>query len=192
MRESDMALPVANWLKSQGYRVYPEEMQYDFVASNDEQIVIVEMKLSLTWKLCQQVSRAAYNCVRTYAAIATKPRDKNYKVLKDYGAGIILVRNGQVVVLDEPGTNRLHIRKYWEPQIIERLRNKPEPKEIIAGIPQLKGNGPMQRLMPIVREYFERNPKATWKQAFSEIPNHYANYRSFGQHLSHARVTDCV
>lgn len=189
MKECDMAIPVANWLRAQGYRVYPEEMQYDFIATNGDHVVIIEMKLALTQSLCLQLSRASYHCPRTYGVIATTPRKgRNLDWLKGYGAGLLQVQEGVVRVLHECTLAKPY-RPKWEQETIHRLSGKPEPTEIRAGIPQLKGEGPMQRLIPVVREYFARNPAATWKQAFSDIPNHYASHKSFGQHLAHARIT---
>jgi len=48
----------------------------------------------------------------------------------------------------------------------------------IAGKPTLKGEGPAQECYERVQKFKQAQPKATWKEVFENVGNHYANPRS--------------
>lgn len=110
MKESDLYLPLKQYLESQNYEVKGEVCDCDVVAvKEDESPVIVELKLSLNLDvLLQGVDRLALSSI-IYVGIPKdcksfkKKRKLALKLLKMLGFGLILidpVKNKVEVVLD--------------------------------------------------------------------------------------------
>ncbi|GAG36697.1 unnamed protein product, partial [marine sediment metagenome] len=47
-----------------------------------------------------------------------------------------------------------------------------------AGKPNRKGVGPAQECWRNIIKYRAEHPKATWRELFQKIPNHYSNHKN--------------
>lgn len=94
-----MYKPLKAFYESKGYEVYAEVGKCDTVAINasDGEIIAIEMKLGLNFKVFEQAYRHIGAAHKVYVCVPAPPannRSKNNfacKVLKDYGIGVIYV-----------------------------------------------------------------------------------------------------
>ena len=98
MKESDLYLPVKRFLESQGYQVKGEVANCDIAAvRDDEELVVVELKLSLNLDvLLQAVERLAvtskvYIGVPVGNATLQKRRRQTLKLLRMLGLGLLVI-----------------------------------------------------------------------------------------------------
>lgn len=191
MKEADLAKPVANWLRQQGYVVYAEipclSRCVDFIGLRNSDIICVELKKSLTTKQPKRarnytspVLYQARSCQlitpTVYVAVATKPRVNSIEACKKKGVGILRVcSESEVIEIVSP-------RKRFEP--LGYLQKEVKTQCIAfgpsddAGKPQQAGKGPAQEVGKCVQQYVKEHPKAGWKEIYENVPNHYSNYRS--------------
>ncbi len=120
MKETDLYLPVKNFLEDQGYEVKAEVTDCDLVAVRDGDLpVIVELKLSLSLDLMiqgitrQSITDAVYIAVPAKSGKAWNKRRKDaVKLCKRLGLGLISVRFGKgaasVLVHADPGAHKVH------------------------------------------------------------------------------------
>lgn len=98
MKESDLSLPVTNYLEQNGYKVQCEVLSTDIVAVKEEEIIAIELKKSFNATLLIQAVERQKFADSVYLAIP-KPRNlrkmKNHKgmcyLLKRLGLGLIFV-----------------------------------------------------------------------------------------------------
>jgi len=179
MKETDLAKPVADWLRSKGYTVYSEIPFYtrclDMVGLNGSEIIVVELKLSLSIKLIKQAVIAQLATNDIYVGIPTNPRPNSIELCKKYHLGILSVQDGKVLEILKPSS----ARQVWD-SMRQHLRDNAlltEPNDA-AGLPMMSGCGPAQAVGEMVKEYVGKNPKAGWREIFENVPNHYSNYQS--------------
>ncbi|WBW94726.1 DUF2161 family putative PD-(D/E)XK-type phosphodiesterase [Oceanirhabdus sp. W0125-5] len=109
LKESDMYIPLKNFLEKQGFSVKGEVKECDIVGERDGQVVIVEMKKSLNFKLLLQGSLRQKISDNVYLAIE-KPKKSHYTkewndkkyLLKRLELGLIFVKKDKVEVIIEP------------------------------------------------------------------------------------------
>ncbi|ACV63253.1 hypothetical protein Dtox_2444 [Desulfofarcimen acetoxidans DSM 771] len=95
MKESDMFLPIKQYLEEEGYMVYAEVPCYgktaDIVAVKGKLVTVIETKLTMNIKLLEQVFEWRHKAHYIYAAVPQKTRISLLvrKLLIDYGIGII-------------------------------------------------------------------------------------------------------
>lgn len=94
MAESDLYIPVRDWLTARGYEVHVELFGADVIALKDGRVTVVELKSCLSWELIRQLTARAAWADYCYAAVPTDPRDT--KVLRHSGFGLLQVVNGLV------------------------------------------------------------------------------------------------
>lgn len=191
MKETDLAKPVANWMRNQGYTVYAEVPLsgrcVDFVGLRNGDMICIELKCSLTTKQPKRarsytspVLYQARSCQLitpiVYVAVATNPRISSIEACKKIGVGVLRVcSEGKVIEITPP-------HKRFEPFA-------PHQREVRAfclateasddaGKPQQAGDGPAQDCYWRIKKYRETHPKATWKDIFREVPNHYSSQQS--------------
>lgn len=58
----------------------------------------------------------------------------------------------------------------------------------VAGLPNMKGSGPAQKVLKLVEDAFVKDPKVSWKVLFDTIPNHYSSHFSMRQAINKARI----
>ena len=115
MSESDLYLPVKRFLESQGYEVKGEVGDCDVAAvRGDEELVVVELKLSLNLELVlQAVDRLAVTS-KVYVGVPVgthnlrRRRRQTVKLLRMLGLGLLVIdpdveRHGVDAVLDPGG-----------------------------------------------------------------------------------------
>lgn len=101
MAESDLYIPVRDWLRAQGWTVHVELFDCDVIATkpdttcpNGVRIRVVELKPCLTGVLmCQLYTRAMW-ADEVMAAVASEARATTE--LRDNGFGLLQVRDGKV------------------------------------------------------------------------------------------------
>lgn len=183
LREAALFPAVKAWLEARGYAVYAEVPFYssciDVVGTKGKSIVAVELKTSLTRKVLCQASLNQLFTRESYAAVATRPRKLDQA--REAGVGVLSVHDGRVaVLLDSAGPytpNPHHVKR-----ILEYCQG--EPGDGVGGKPCLLGQGPAQDCKRRVEEYREKHPKATWREIFAAVPNHYASHNSMRQSLT--------
>ncbi len=96
--ESDLFVPVQQYLITQGYSVKAEVLHCDVTAVKDDEIVVVELKKNLNISLLIQAAKRQKFADSVYVAIARKPDKKlprNFKgachLLKRLELGLIFV-----------------------------------------------------------------------------------------------------
>ncbi|NIX55326.1 MAG: hypothetical protein GWN14_05180 [candidate division Zixibacteria bacterium] len=189
MKESNLSRPVQLWLEEHGWTVYTEVIYWhraiDIVAERGEEICVVELKLSFTKGLRQQLSRCHTFSNAIYGAVASSPNEESFKWCKRHGVGVLQILHGCAVELLQPSG------KYYRTDgtivgIVPSLRSLSRMKKIlarmtpggVAGKPNEKGVGPAQDVERAIVTYRESHPKVTWLELWEQIPNHYVSPRS--------------
>lgn len=181
MKETDLYLPMKEWFKQRGYEVRPEVCTlgriFDAIAVKRDIVVAIEMKLSLTKKLFDQIKYGHLFADYSYSVIGSIPRIEsetlNYH-LND-GIGILSIRNNIVKELYPPKKHTKPVDRYHQ-QAIDYIKKSKD--EGIGGSANLKGIGPAQTVEKLVEEYRKKHPHITWKELYEKVPNHYSSYRS--------------
>jgi len=191
MKEADLARPIADWMRNQGYVVYAEIPSYgrciDFVGLRNGDIICVELKRSLTTKrprrarnytspVLYQARSCQWITPIVYVAVATKPRVSSIEACKEIGVGVLRVcSESEVVELVSP-------HKQFEPLSYSQEEVKARCIAIgpsdDAGKPQQAGEGPAQDCHRRIEEYKKTHPKANWRDIFRDVPNHYSSRQS--------------
>jgi len=180
MKEKDLFPPLKKWLNKQGFRVYSEiptlGHSIDVVAEKENLQYAYELKLSLTKKVLYQAISGRLYCNRSYIVISTTPRKENYNRCIQQGYGIIRIKNNITEILLEsedfvPFGNRRFDFTDWE-------------EGTTSGNPMLKGIGPACSVLDDIKEYLKLNPKATWKELYHNIQNHYSSPQSMASALN--------
>jgi len=183
-RETELAKPVADWLRGKGYVVYAEIFAQnnslcDLVGyrADDKDVVIIELKTSLTRHAMKQAAIRQIAAYDVYVAVGTKPRRAGIQACGHCGLGLLSVRQQITVVLEPRGRSRV-----WEVEHGDLLWciSQSTPSDV-GGVPCLKGVGPACDVARRVRDYLTEHPGATWKTIFAEVPNEYSTYQSLAQ-----------
>lgn len=176
LRECKLYDPVKLLFESMGYSVYAEIpilfSCVDIGALKDNIIVAIEMKMSLTKKVIDQAYTHNIFADYTYIVVPTNPRSTEECIKRSIG--IIQVKNDKASIIVKAKKINKFYANYRKIFIKRCLQSNIE----IAGLPVLKGQGPRIECRKRIKEYLKINPKATWKQIYNNIPNHYSNYKS--------------
>jgi hypothetical protein len=182
MRESQMSPLICQWLNGLGFKDYCEvpmpcsNSRIDHVGINWEtkDVVCVEMKTNGTRNVFYQAYTRQLITKETYIAIRSNPKSSTVAKARADGIGLLRVTDKVEIIVapnkTSPRSERYHGLIIDHCQTIESGG--------IGGLPQLKGDGPAIRVAAAIRKYREMNPTANWKQIFSDVPNHYAHFRS--------------
>ena len=109
-KETDLYQPVKSFLEKAGYSVKAEVKSCDIVAMKNDEIIIIELKLSFNLELIFQIIDRQKKCDSVYAALPL-PEDyfKNSKwksvknLLRRLNAGLIFIsENGNVQIVFHP------------------------------------------------------------------------------------------
>lgn len=180
-RECDLADPVADWMESQGLRVYAEvPMMGCFVdlvgVSDSGRLVAVELKMRLGYGVLAQAMRNQCGFHLSWAAVGTPPRASNKSIAasKKFGVGLLIVQPSGVEVVHEPEEQQI-----WQGRIddvLDYLSRSETGRD--AGHPTNRNRGPAQNVFDQIQKYLREHPGATWDELYREIPNHYSHPRS--------------
>jgi len=183
--ESDLSKPVSDWLAAKGYVPYAEvafprdsARTIDIVARKDNELILVELKVSLTPSVISQTFMCDLITSQRYAAVGTRPTRKGIDRCRQVGIGLLSVRDGRVNVLLHPqitdDMGQGWVREDYSRLIHETL-DRMTPNGI-GGVPCMKGVGPAQECYDRVQAYKAGHPKATWREIFANVSNHYSSY----------------
>jgi len=183
VKEADLYKPVKEWLEGQGFKVYPEvpwsSRSIDVVGIKGEVVVGVEMKLSLTKSLIQQIITLGLACQRVYVALSTRPRDPSR--VGRHGVGILRITRGRVEVLLKAKRSKVFYES-WRNLLVSTCSRM--TGDGVGGVPCLDGVGPAQDCKRRVDQYKKKHPQATWRELYEKVPNHYASHRSMANALT--------
>ena len=190
-RETDLAKPVADWMRTRGYKVYAEipcpSRCVDFIGLRNSDILCIELKRSLTTKQPKRarhytspVLYQARSCQiitpNVYVAVATKPRTSSIDICKENGVGVLMIQSKDKVI--EIITPHKRIEPWADLQKEVKARCIAIGPSDDAGKPQQAGEGPAQDCQQRINEYRKTHPSATWKEIYKNVPNHYTNVSS--------------
>lgn len=185
LKEADLYPPLKAWLEAKGYRVVAEVPMVfrtiDVIAVKDGHVIAVEMKLCMTEGVLHQGVTAKLCSDSCYVAVGSRPR--SLEKAKQWGLGVLSIRDGKVEVLLEPGKNK-ETRVYYRDMAIEKAKHM--PTDTVGGVPCLEGVGPARDCKRRVEDYKKENPKATWKEIYANVPNHYASAKSMSNALGYS------
>ncbi len=156
MKESDLYLPLKDFLESQGYEVKGEIQGCDVVAvRGDEAPVVVELKLTLNLDLIlQAVDRFAltpkvYIGVPKRCSALRRRRKQVFKLLKMLGLGLLIIdpttRIGAVDVPFDPGTYQPRKHKVRQERLLGEFRRR-------VGDPNLGGTSTRKGILTAYRQ----------------------------------------
>jgi len=186
MKESDLAYPVAEWLRLNDYTVYSEipfwNRCIDMVglAGCGNQVRVVELKLGYCKGGLLQAKGAQIATEDVWLAVGNNPRPKSIELCRRYGVGLLKVTN-QVEVLLEP-IGKMEPLLAARIHVVQNCISAGPSDE--AGLPCLSGCSPARFVGDLVQEYVRNYPKAGWKEIYINVPSHYSNYKSMARVMS--------
>ena len=191
MIEADLSEPISEWLQQRGFEVYTEVPFYarlvDLVGVNEERLVAVELKTSLTRAVIYQASINQLFAQESFVACFGNPRRASIERAAKYNLGVLTFNGVHVKMAKDAFPHRVFSEERGK--FIRSCLSFMEPGGI-AGRPCVKGVGPAQLVAKAVIEYRKEKPRATWKEIYSEVPNHYSNAKSMqGALISRGLVT---
>ncbi|MCF7857728.1 MAG: hypothetical protein K9N07_00175 [Candidatus Cloacimonetes bacterium] len=147
MKESDLFDPVRNYLSANGYRVRAEVKNCDIVASKDNRIIIIELKLTPNLELIfqaterQRITPSVYTALPRAVIKSTKRWKKFKYILKRLGVGLILIDlddpNDQIEIILHPIKFQKKKNTRLKSSIIRELDNRSQNLNI-GGINRTK------------------------------------------------------
>ena len=184
-----MFLPVKRWLQAQGFQVFGEipimHSPVDLVASKGNELVCIELKLNLTKKVIRQAAPLHLVSARTYVGVHSRPRSLDQ--CRKLGLGVLRIHGAQVDVLLEPAPRFLPSGP-WVERALKTCRAAQEAGyQGLGGVPCQAGIGPAIDVEAIIKSYRRKHPKATWRELYEKIPNHYASAASMRSALDSNR-----
>lgn len=177
--ESDLYIPIKNFLESQGFSIRSEVKDCDVVAMKDEILTVIELKLSLNLKLITQAVKRQKLTDYVYVAIPNPGgkyyhkdfQDKIY-LLKRLGLGLLLVNKDLRVdcpfdpnLLDIQLSQKRHIKK--KNALIKEFTKRTADHNI--------GGKNKTKLMTAYREESLRIAAILYKNGTS-APRHFMGY----------------
>ena len=192
MKEAELSPIVTDWLKRQGFRVYAEVPFFrsghgygtiDLVgyARKRRKLVVIELKLNASYQLHNQCYRGKAFTKFVYGAVPVNPKQSSVKSFSSQGIGLLHVTDEVRVVLEpkeDPSRYAQKVVPRERAKLIKRLETHPE-----GGIGGKACHAPALECFKRVIAYRKQNPKSTWKEIFSNVPNHYASHNSMRQAL---------
>lgn len=182
LREVLLWPPLRDYLKGLGFMPHPEVRGHDVVAIRGEEIWTIELKVSATYGVFRQTFRASIFSDKTYVGVGTKVRASSLERARKLGVGVIEIREGRIKIVQE---SEPHLEAQPCPKrhaaMVEALRNRIVDESVVAGVPNLKGEGPAQRCQKLIAAYMVEHPDASWQEIFARVPNHYAHHKSMSQ-----------
>lgn len=134
MKETEMYKPLKKYLEKQGYTVYSEVESIDVLATKDDELLIVEMKVAFNLQLIYQLSERLKITDQVYAYIPLKKGGrwpKSYKrmctLLKRLNCGLITLdqhTGKQVVVEFEPAPFTMKRNSLKKKQVLKELEGR--------------------------------------------------------------------
>jgi len=203
MKEKDLFPTLKKHFKDKGYTVFAEVPCFyrgvDFVAAKGSEHIAVEMKLSFNYDVVRQAHGNITSFGTSYVAYPVKKpvlfhKEEVYWKLREsirerydqcrkYGIGIIQVLpKGTIFIALDP--------VHKPPYRVFDFSQYRESEDDEAGLPFQKGVSSGYMELKAIKEYVLKNPKATWKEIFNNVQNHYANQYSLAGSMKSWRGFD--
>ena len=132
MKETELSPPLKTWLEGQGYQVHSEVKNCDLVARKDNEMLIIETKLRMSFQLLLQAVKRQEVCDSVYMAVPLT-RARSYpdnfssvkRLLRRLGLGLIFIRflktKTRIEVILHPGDFRAFRRPSMKQSIIREI-----------------------------------------------------------------------
>jgi hypothetical protein len=157
-------------LEDQGYEVKAEVLNADIVGKKDDDLIVVEMKTSLTTKLIYQGLKRSHICDYIYLAIP-KPsqqvlKSSNFKekktIVRRLELGLILVdlNNQTIDVLLDPTTYHFKKNKKKRQKLLKDLSQR-QTSLNVGGVTKTKIITAYRELALLVLDALKDEPKTT-------------------------------
>ncbi|MEY2193583.1 DUF2161 domain-containing phosphodiesterase [Neobacillus sp. BF23-41] len=132
LQEIDLYKPIQTYFLREGYEVYGEVKDCDIVAVKDEELVVIELKLTLSVDLLIQASKRQRITDKVYVAI---PKPKHRLNSKRWTEKCHLIRRLELglIVVSSPG-KRGRAEIIFEPTSFIRRKNKRKRDSIMKEI----------------------------------------------------------
>lgn len=132
LQEIDLYKPIQTYFLREGYEVYGEVKDCDIVAVKDEELVVIELKLTLSVDLLIQASKRQRITDKVYVAI---PKPKHRLNSKRWTEKCHLIRRLELglIVVSSPG-KRGRAEIIFEPTPFIRRKNKRKQDSIMKEI----------------------------------------------------------
>ncbi|SHJ61404.1 DUF2161 domain-containing phosphodiesterase [Paramaledivibacter caminithermalis] len=130
--EKDLYGPISSYLRNQGYKVQSEVKDCDIVAQKGEEIIIIELKKSISLRLLIQATKRQKITNGVYIAI---PKPKNFKWSKHWKDICNLIKRleiGLIVVSFLETTTEVEI--VFHPSVYEHKKSNRMKESIIREI----------------------------------------------------------
>lgn len=185
LREIRLSEPVSNWLKSHGCVVYADVpfggYQIDLVGRGGDTLIGVQLKMCCSTQALRQAMIDQMWCDYAFVACGTRPRATSVDRAKLYGLGLLTVCGGDCRLVLEPCRKLRQCLPEYHERLIQCL-DRIEPGGV-GGFPTLKGVGPAMECARCVAVYRRENPRASWREVYQAVPNHYASPTSMASAL---------
>ena len=178
LKEKELYPPLKEWLNKQGYKAYTEVLNMDVVAKRDNEFIGFELKMACSKTVIHQAYRTMTLCGRAYIVTPVKPRIGSIDECKKRGIGIMRITDSIDILLKAESWEHRLIYYYFKIGDFEKMEEGQ-----ISGTPNMKGEGIAQGVLKDIQEYLKINPKATWKEIYNNVPNHYSNYKSLSNSM---------
>lgn len=133
LRETDLYHPLKQWLVKAGYAVHGEVGACDLAAQKGQELVLIELKLSINLELLLQLMRRQTAEALVYAAV---PAPKNFnqrwkelmRLVKRLEAGLIIIhpQNGLVDLVFHPSPPQRRCRKANTAAFLKEIQGRAE------------------------------------------------------------------
>lgn len=133
MLESDLYIPVRDWLLKRGFEVHTEVFGHDIVALKDDQATVVELKLCSTTGLISQLYEAAKWADFVIGAIASEPR--SVSVYRYQGFGLLRVDGSRIVLKKKAQLQPFYRTKARQYRFKKLIGRHPAMEHELAGLP---------------------------------------------------------
>jgi len=190
LKEYKLYQPVKTWLIENDFEVFPEVQKsfsarmIDVVGKREDVLYLIELKMFATKTLLAQYCDSRLDSEFCFGAVGSQPKPETIEKFRAAGIGLLLVKDGSVEEILSPA-KKMDIFEPSRDGLIRRLYKRPD--DFVAGLPCLKGQGPAQDCERRVRQFRAENPKATWKQVFAGVPNHYSSPSSMQSAMGKTR-----
>ena len=188
--EAKLFPAIKRWAEERGFVVYAEVpwpcasgAAFDMagVRWDTRAVVIVELKVCFTEHLLYQCRLATLIAGDVWAAVRSRPRPSSIEKARNAGIGVLRVVGDVCSALLEPAARpkRAPVVQLYRDKLLARLERFGQGhREIVGGLPTLKGDGPAQQVYDAIQRYRAEHPKATWRAIFGVVPNHYQDHKS--------------
>jgi hypothetical protein len=154
VRESDLYLPVRDWLLRQGWVVHVEVFEADIVATLGDKLMAVELKLGFTKSLRRQVEHRAHWADYVVAAIPGSRGGpcRFAPFCRFYGFGLLLVDGDKIHKAVGFKPQPWGWRKRHDYRVKKLTGRAPAMDHEVAGLPSCPALSEQRRLRNVTTE----------------------------------------